>query len=126
MYKPTQVELQLDWPQLPYSETFEPITAGGNLAQHTIHKKGPYSRIRTCYDFFFFLVVYILIVELKQSEKDISMLCVVTSIPLMNNNISKYFVYFKIIDTGFESTSIWRVLNQQNILNNIFWHDPAA
>ena len=69
--------------------------------------------IRTCYDvfFFFFSVVYILIAELKQSEKDISMRCIVTSIPVMNNNISKYFVYFKIIDTGFEGTSIWRVLN---------------
>ena len=45
VHKPAQVELQLDRPQLPYSETFEPITAGGSPAQHTIHKKGPYSYI---------------------------------------------------------------------------------
>ena len=45
MHKPAQVELQLDWRQLPYSETFEPITAGGSPAQRTIRKKGPYTSI---------------------------------------------------------------------------------
>ena len=44
MYKPAQVELQLDRPQLPYSETFGPIAAGGSLAQRTIRKKGPYNK----------------------------------------------------------------------------------
>ena len=29
MHKPAQVELQLDRPQLPYSETLGPIIAGG-------------------------------------------------------------------------------------------------
>ena len=41
MHKPAQVELQLDRSQLPYSETFRPITAGGNPAQRTIRKKRP-------------------------------------------------------------------------------------
>ena len=43
VHKPAQVELQLDRPQLPYSETFGPITAGGSPAQCTLHKKGPYT-----------------------------------------------------------------------------------
>ena len=47
MHKPAQVELQLDRPQLPYSETFEPITAGGSPAQRTIRKKGPYTKLAT-------------------------------------------------------------------------------
>ena len=41
VHKPAQVELQLDRPQLPYSEIFGPITAGGSPAQCTIHKKRP-------------------------------------------------------------------------------------
>ena len=41
MHKPAQVELQLDRSQLPYSETFGPITAGGSPAQHTYTKKAP-------------------------------------------------------------------------------------
>ena len=42
MHKPAQVELQLDRSQLPYLETFGPITVGGSPAQRTICKKGPY------------------------------------------------------------------------------------
>ena len=34
MHKLAQVELQLDRPQLPYSEIFVPITAGGSPIQH--------------------------------------------------------------------------------------------
>ena len=34
MHKPAQVELQLDWPQLPYSETLGPITVGGSPAHY--------------------------------------------------------------------------------------------
>ena len=37
----------MDRPQLPYSETFGPIIAGGSPAQHTIHKKGPYIKLAT-------------------------------------------------------------------------------
>ena len=47
MHKPVQVELQLDWPQLPYSETLGPITAGGSPAQRIIRKKGPYIKLAT-------------------------------------------------------------------------------
>ena len=39
MHKPAQVELQLDQSQLPYSETFRPITAGGNPAQRNTQKR---------------------------------------------------------------------------------------
>ena len=45
MHKPAQVELQLDWSQLPYSETFGPITAEGSPAQRTTRKKGPHNGI---------------------------------------------------------------------------------
>ena len=34
MHKPAQVELQLDRPQLHYSEIFGPITAGGSPTHH--------------------------------------------------------------------------------------------
>ena len=51
MHKPAQVELQLDWPQLPYSETLGPTIAGGSSARYRRRqpnptKKGPHSDIR--------------------------------------------------------------------------------
>ena len=47
MHKPAQIELQLDRPQLPYSEILGPIIAGGSPAhyrrrQPNLTKKGPY------------------------------------------------------------------------------------
>ena len=47
MHKLAQVELQLDRPQLPYSEILGPITIGGSPTQYTIHKKGPYIKLAT-------------------------------------------------------------------------------
>ena len=47
MHKLAQVELQLDWSQLPYSETFGPTTAGGSPAQSTIRKKDLYIKLAT-------------------------------------------------------------------------------
>ena len=52
MHKPAQVELQLDRPQLPYSEILGPIIAGGSPAhyhkrQHNPTKKGPYIKLAT-------------------------------------------------------------------------------
>ena len=47
MQKPAQVKLQLDRPQLPYSEILGPITIGGSPTQYTIHKKGPYIKLAT-------------------------------------------------------------------------------
>ena len=49
MHKPVQVELQLDRPQLPYSETLGSIIAGGSPAhyrrrQSNPTRKGPYRR----------------------------------------------------------------------------------
>ena len=45
MRKPAQVELQLDRPQLPYSETLEPITAKGSPAHYRRRQPNiPYSK----------------------------------------------------------------------------------
>ena len=57
MHKPAQVELQLDRPQLPYSETLGPIVAGGSPAhcrrrQPNPTRKGPH----TC-QFFVALII---------------------------------------------------------------------
>ena len=41
MHKPAQVELQLDRPQLPYSETLGPIIAGGNPASYRRRQLNP-------------------------------------------------------------------------------------
>ena len=41
MHKPAQVELQLDRPQLPYSEIFGPITAGGSPAHYRRRQPEP-------------------------------------------------------------------------------------
>ena len=41
MHKPAQVELQLDRPQLPYSETLGPIIARGSPAQPIIAGGSP-------------------------------------------------------------------------------------
>ena len=51
MHKPAQVELQLDRPQLPYSEILGPIIAGGSPTHYRRRqpnptKKGPYNYIR--------------------------------------------------------------------------------
>ena len=49
VHKPAQIELQLDQPQLPYSEILGPIIAGGSPAHYRrmqpnpTKKKGPYS-----------------------------------------------------------------------------------
>ena len=53
MHKPAQVELQLDRPQLPYSETLGPIIAGGSPARYCRRqpnptRKGPHNHIVTC------------------------------------------------------------------------------
>ena len=52
MHKSAQVELQLDRPQLPYSEILGPIIAGGSPAhycrkQPNPTKKGPYIKLAT-------------------------------------------------------------------------------
>ena len=52
MHKPDQVELQLDRPQLLYSETLGPITAGGSPARYRRKqpnpaKKGPHIKLAT-------------------------------------------------------------------------------
>ena len=52
MHKPAQVELQLDQPQLPYSEIIGPIIAGGSPThyrrrQSNPTKKGPYIKLAT-------------------------------------------------------------------------------
>ena len=41
MHKPVQVELQLDRPQLPYSETVGPIIAGGSPAHYRRRQPNP-------------------------------------------------------------------------------------
>ena len=41
MHKPAQVELQLDRPQLPYSETLGPIIAGGSPAHYRRRQPNP-------------------------------------------------------------------------------------
>ena len=41
MYKPAQVELQLDRPQLPYSETLGPTIAGGSPAHYRRRQPNP-------------------------------------------------------------------------------------
>ena len=41
MHKPAQVELQLDRPQLPYSETLGPTTAGGSPARYRRRQPNP-------------------------------------------------------------------------------------
>ena len=41
MHKPAQVELQLDRPQLPYSETQGPIIAGGSPAHYRRRQPNP-------------------------------------------------------------------------------------
>ena len=50
MHKPAQVELQLDRPQLPYSEILGPIIVGGSPTHYRRRqpnpaKKGPYTYI---------------------------------------------------------------------------------
>ena len=52
MHKLAQVELQLDRPQLPYSETLGSIIAGGSPAHYRRRqpnptKKGPYIKLAT-------------------------------------------------------------------------------
>ena len=52
MHKPAQVELQLDRPQLPYSEILGPIIVGGSPAHYRWRqpnptKKGPYIKLAT-------------------------------------------------------------------------------
>ena len=52
MHKPAQVELQLDQPQLLYSEILGPIIAGGSPAHYRRRqpnptKKGPYIKLAT-------------------------------------------------------------------------------
>ena len=52
MHKPAQVELQLDRPQLLYSETLGPITGGGSPARYHRRqpnpaKKGPHIKLAT-------------------------------------------------------------------------------
>ena len=41
MHKPAQVELQLDRPQLPYSEILGPITVGGSPARYRRRQPNP-------------------------------------------------------------------------------------
>ena len=41
MHKPAQVELQLDRPQLPYSEILGPVTAGGSPARYRRRQPNP-------------------------------------------------------------------------------------
>ena len=52
MHKPAQIELQLDWSQLPYSEILGHIIAGGSPAHYRRRqpnptKKGPYIKLAT-------------------------------------------------------------------------------
>ena len=52
MHKPDQIELQLDRPQLPYSEILGPIIAGGSPAHYRRRqpnptKKDPYIKLAT-------------------------------------------------------------------------------
>ena len=67
----TQVELQLDRPQLPYSETLGPITAGGSPAHYRRRQTNtPYTKKAP-------ILILMLIVNLMQSLKYVFSLAMV-------------------------------------------------
>ena len=59
MHKPVQVELQLDRPQLSYSETLGPIIAGGSPTHYRRRQPNPTRKGPHTYFFYYYFIAFV-------------------------------------------------------------------